>query len=100
MFKKKVETEKNGKNPIGKFKKLSKVLIFLSIVILLWVIIVAAGIVINNMENDWAYLSLDNWVIFSIIVIADILFLVGKKITITAIFRRWYTSYPLVPYMV
>ena len=38
--------------------------------------------------------------VFSIIVIYDIIVAVTKRETITAVFRRWYTSKPYIPYMV
>jgi hypothetical protein len=69
MFKKKEKSPNRDKNPIIIFKKISRVLIFLSIVLVLWVIIVASGSILMDMEPQWAYLSLENWVIFTIITI-------------------------------
>ncbi len=69
MYKKKENSEKNVDNPIHLFKIISRLFIFLSIILLLWIIIVAAGIIINEMDSNWAYLSLENWVLFSIITI-------------------------------
>jgi hypothetical protein len=39
-------------------------------------------------------------IIFSVIVIYDIIVAVTKRETITAVFRKWYSSKPIVPYMV
>ena len=69
MFKKKKKSENIIDNSLNLFKKISRLFIFLSIVLLLWVIIVAAGIIINEMDPYWAYLSLENWVLFSTITI-------------------------------
>jgi len=69
MFKKKKKSDNNIENPIHLFKLISRLFIFLSIILLIWVILVAAGIIINEMDPYWAYLSLENWVLFSIITI-------------------------------
>lgn len=69
MFKKKEKTEKIEKNPLNTFKIISRLFIFLSIILLLWVIIVAAGSITMDMDPYWAYLSLENWALFSIITI-------------------------------
>lgn len=69
MFKKNKKTLENDDKTLNRFKKISGLFIFLSIILLLWVIIVAAGSIIMNMDSYWAYLSLENWVLFSVIVI-------------------------------
>ena len=68
MFKKNKSEEKNN-SPINTFKIISRLFIFLSIVFILWIIIVASGIIINDMEPNWAYLTLENWVLLSVIII-------------------------------
>ena len=40
------------------------------------------------------------YIIFGIIVVYDILLGVFKKDYITTVFRKWYTSKPIVPFMV
>ena len=69
MFKKKIKSEKIEDNSLNLFKKISRLFIFLSIILLLWVIIVAAGSIIMDMDPYWAFLSLENWTLFSIITI-------------------------------
>jgi hypothetical protein len=68
MFKKN-KSEENNNYPINTFKIISRLFIFLSIVFILWIIIVASGIIINDMEPNWAYLTLENWVLLSIVII-------------------------------
>jgi hypothetical protein len=69
MFKKKEKTEKNEDNILYSFKKISRVFIFLSIMLILWVIIVASGLIIMEMDPEWAFLTLENWTLLSIIII-------------------------------
>ena len=70
MFKKKRKSDINDENKtLINFKIISRLFIFLSIVFLLWIIIVTAGIIINEMDPFWAYLSLENWTLLSIILI-------------------------------
>jgi hypothetical protein len=69
MFKKKMKSEKIEDNSLNLFKKISRLFIFLSIILLLWVIIVAAGSIIIDMDPYWAFLSLEDWTLFSFITI-------------------------------
>jgi hypothetical protein len=70
MFKKKKKSYKKDEyKTLIKFKIISRLFIFLSIILFLWAIIVAAGVIINDMDPFWAYLSLENWVLLSIILI-------------------------------
>lgn len=68
MFKKNKSEEKSN-YPINTFKIISRLFIFLSIVFILWIIIVASGIIINDMGSNWAYLTLENWVLLSVVII-------------------------------
>jgi hypothetical protein len=69
MLKKKKKTDTNEDNPLKKFKIISRLFIFLSIILLLWVIIVAAGIITMDMDPNWAYFTLENWTLYSLIII-------------------------------
>ena len=69
MFKIKKKSEKIEDKSLNLFQKISRLFIFLSIVLFLWIIIIAASIIINDMDPFWAYLSLENWVLYSVIVI-------------------------------
>ena len=69
MFKKNEKTDTNKDNPLNKFKIISRLFIFLSIILLLWIIIVAAGSIIIDMDPNWAYLSLENWTLYSVVII-------------------------------
>ena len=69
MFKKNTKTLENEDKSLKIFKKISGLFIFLSIILLLWVIIVAAGSIIMDMDTYWAYLSLENWALFASITI-------------------------------
>ena len=69
MFKKNEKTEENVDNILYSFKKISRLFIFLSIILILWVIIVASGLIIMKMDPEWAFLTLENWTLLSIIII-------------------------------
>ena len=46
-----------------RYSKLSKIILFLGILLVLWVLIVFIGARILNYGYDWALLSVDNWVL-------------------------------------
>ena len=70
IFKKKNKSDKKEKNKtLINFRKISRLFIFLSIIFILWIIIVAAGIITNDMDPFWAYLSLENWALLASIII-------------------------------